>query len=278
MRLPVQKTLKLFVGGKFPRSESGQTMAVPSRSGGVVNVSRASRKDLRDAVGTARAAQDPWAAKTAYNRGQILYRLAEVLEDRAAALHTTADDAVAAIDRAVHHAGWADKITAVLSTLNPVGATYVNYSRIRPLGVVVACPDPADGLLGLVEASCASAVMGNGTILIVAAEAAEIALAYAEALAVSDLPGGVVNVLTGDRHELLKHASRHDDIDGLWMGAGLSDVVVADAEREAARVMRRIVHAPRAEAPATPIELQRLAEVQTVWMSAYEPRGGAPAY
>ena len=277
-RLPIQKTLKMYVGGKFPRSESGLTIPIPSRSGGVVNVSKASRKDLRDAVGAARAAQEPWAAKTAYNRGQILYRLAEMLEDRVDGLHTDRDDAIAAIDRAVHHAGWADKIGAILSTLNPVGLTYVNYSRIRPLGVVVAFPDPADGLLGMVEASCAGALMGNGTIVVVAAEVAECALAFAEALAVSDLPGGVVNVLTGDRAELLGIASRHDDIDGLLLYPGLKESAIVDAEQEAARVMRRITKVRSAKQAATPIELQRLAEVQTVWMSAYEPRGGAPAY
>ena len=120
--------------------------------------------------------------------------------------------------------------------------------------------------------------MGNGTIVVVAAELAECALAFAEALAVSDLPGGVLNVLTGDRDELLGLASRHDDIDGLLLYPHLKEGAVVDAEREAARVMRRIVQAKSAVTPATPIELGKLSEVQTVWMSAYEPRGGAPAY
>lgn len=277
-RLSVQKTLKLYIGGKFPRSESGRTTPVTTGSGGIVNVSRASRKDLRDAVGIARRAQEPWAARTAYNRGQILYRLAEMLEDRLDRLHTTPEDAAAAVDRAVHHAGWADKVTAVLSTLNPVSGTYVNYSRIRPLGVVVAFPSTRDGLLGMVEAACTSAVMGNGTLLVVAPERAETALAFAEALATSDMPGGVVNVLTGDPVELLGHASRHDDVDGLLLSPDMPGHAVEQAEAEAARVMRRIIQAGSAATPAGPIELQRLAEVQTVWMSAYEPRGGAAAY
>lgn len=277
-RLPVQKTLKLYIGGKFPRSESGQVVATKSASGGIVNVSRASRKDLRDAVGTARSAQGPWAARTAYNRGQILYRLAEMLEDRASSMPVPLTDVHAAVDRAVHHAGWADKVSAVLSTLNPVSATYVNYSRIRPLGVVVAFPDPRDGLLGMVEAACASAVMGNGTIVVTPIELGEIAACFAEALATSDLPGGVVNVLTGDVGELLGHASRHDDIDGLYLAHDVGVEALGDAEQQAARVMRRLIRVSGAKAPATPIELQRMAEVQTVWMSAYEPRGGAAAY
>lgn len=277
-RLPVDKTLKMYVGGKFIRSESGRTMPHENDDGRVVNVPRGSRKDLRDAVRTARAAQAGWAAATAYNRGQILYRLAEMLEDRLETLPTTPGDAAAAADRAVHHAGWSDKVTAVLSTLNPVASTYVNYSKIRPLGVVCAAPDAADGLLGMIEALCASAVMGNGTILLVPASLGEMAVALSEALAVSDLPGGVVNVLTGDQDELLKLAAAHDDVDGLYLAGAAGRSVRAALDVEGARVMRRILAVEGATTPAGPIELSKLAEVQTVWMSAYEPRGGAAAY
>ena len=273
-RLSIEKTVKQYVGGKFIRSESGRVMARKGSDGRTVFVPQGSRKDLRDAVRTARKAQGPWAARTAYNRGQILYRLAEMLDGRS--LPTADDDAVAAVDRAVHHAGWADKITALLSTLNPVSGTYVNYSRIRPLGVIVAVPDPADALLGMVEAACTSAVMGNACIMVVDASLGELAAAFSEALHTSDLPGGVVNVLTGDAAELLAVASIHDDVDALLLYGAHPNL--ADLQTEAAHVMRRIVQRLSAAQPASPIELQQLAEVQTVWMSAFEPQGGAAAY
>jgi len=276
-RLTVQKTLKLYVGGKFIRSESGRIMAVKSTDGSTINVARTSRKDLREAVAKARAAQAGWAARTAYNRGQILYRLAEMMDGRS--MPTSATDVCRASDRAVHYAGWADKISAVLSSLNPVASTYVNYSRIRPLGVVIMAPAARDGLLGLIEAACSSAVMGNATLLLVPAELGELAAALSECLATSDLPAGVVNILTGDVGECVHVVSRHDDVDGLCLYEGSIDAErLADAQTEAARVMRRISLVGGAEQAATPVLLQRLAEVQTVWMSSYEPKGGAAVY
>ena len=278
MRLSVAKTLKLYINGKFPRSESGRITPVTARGGGTVNVARASRKDLRDSIGAARKAQAGWAGRTAYNRGQILYRLAEMLDGRATGFPASEDEVAVASDRAVHHAGWADKISAVLSTLNPVSGTFVNYSKVRPLGVVVAAPDPADGLLGMVEALCASALMGNGTILLVESEQAEQAIALAECLHTSDWPAGVINVLTGDVAELIGVACKHDDVDGLMLCGARGDLERAMVDTEAARVLRRVIRVGGAASPLTPIDLQRLAEVQTVWMSAYEPRGGAAAY
>lgn len=275
-RLGIDKCVKQYVGGKFIRSESGRVMSIEGRDGRPVNVPQGSRKDFRDTVRVARKAQPGWAAKTGYNRGQILYRLAEMLDHRTASLPTSEADVAAAVDRAVHHAGWADKVTAVLSSLNPVSGTYVNYSRVRPVGVVVAAPAFEDGLLGLVEAACASALMGNATILLVDARAGELAAAFAECLHTCDLPGGVVNVLTGDPAELLKVADIHDDVDTLLLYGAVPDL--ADHQREGAQVMRRIVLGRPAAQAATPIELQQLAEVQTVWMSAYEPQGGAAAY
>lgn len=267
-RLPVEKTLKMYLGGKFVRSESGQTLPSAGADGRSVNVCRASRKDLRNAVTANRKAQAGWAGRTAYNRGQILYRLAEILDDRKGALPTTAADAEAATDRAIHHAGWSDKVTALLSSLNPVGQAYVNYSLIRPLGVVVACPDPADALLGMVEALCTATVMGNAVTLLVPIDQGPLATALAEALAVSDVPGGVVNVLTAIVPELVPVVSSHDDVDGLVLwGAALDAESAMAAERDAAHMMRRIVTLDGASRAAGPPELARLAEVQTVWMS-----------
>lgn len=279
MRLAVQKTLKMYVGGKFIRSESGRTVPTRAADGTSMNVCYASRKDLRDSIGNNRGAQCAWCDRTAYNRGQILYRLAEILEGRKSTLPTADADADAAIDRAVHHAGWSDKVTAVLSTLNPVSATYVNYSHHRPVGVVLAIPHPADGLLGMVEALCGSALMGNATTLLVPTENAELATHLAEALATSDVPGGVVNVLTGDIPTVLATANLHDDLDALYVTEGVLDAdTLRTAQHEGAHVMRRIVLTSRATRPAAPSELARLSEVQTVWMSAYEPRGGGAAY
>jgi len=278
-RLPVQKTLKMYVGGKFIRSESGRTTPQKSADGSVMNVCFASRKDLRGSIENNRASQPGWAARTAYNRGQILYRLAEILEGRLSTLPTSKKDAEAAVDRAVHHAGWSDKVTALLSTLNPVAATYVNYSLIRPLGVVLAIPAPADGLLGMVEALCHSAVMGNATTLLVDSTQAELATHLTEAMATSDFPGGVVNVLCGDIEGVLQTANIHDDLDGMLVTEGvLSEAALTQARFEGATVMRRIVLRPGAKRAAGPNELAQLSETQTVWMSAWEPSGGAAAY
>lgn len=268
-RLSVQKTLKMYVGGQFVRSESGHTLPIRGARGETMHASKASRKDLRDTVEIARAAQPGWAGRSAYNRGQILYRLAEMLEDRSSALPTSPADVAAAVDRAVHHAGWTDKIGAVLSTLNPVSTAYVNYSMVRAMGIVVVVPSAADGLLGLVEAACAPLVMGNTAILLVPAEQAELAVAFMEALATSDLPGGVVNVLTGDVAGVLDWADKHDDVDALYVFDGaLSAERLTKSQVAAARTLRRVVMAGGAAAPADPIVLQRLAEVKTVWMSS----------
>ncbi len=278
-RLRVQKTLKLYMGGKFERSESGHTLPSTSREGQPMNVARASRKDLRNSIENLRKVQPGWAGRTAYNRGQILYRLAEMIEDRATSLPTSLADAQAAADRAVHHAGWCDKVTAVLSTLNPVAAAYVNYSQVKPLGIVVAAPDAKDGLLGLVEATCAALVMGNAVALLIPAELGELAAAYGELLHTSDVPGGTVDLLTGDVDELLSHAARHDDLDAIYVaGAAMTEARRVDIEREAARVMRRWLYVPGAKHPAAPLEMQRLAEVQTVWMSTGVGGGGGSAY
>lgn len=278
-RLTVQKTLKMYVGGKFIRSESGRTTPAKGSDGTVMNVCFASRKDLRGSIQNNRGAQEGWAARTAYNKGQILYRLGEILEGRASTLPTGKKDIYASIDRAVHHAGWSDKIGAVLSTLNPVAAAYINYSLVRPLGVVLLVPHPDDKLLGMVEALCQSALMGNACTLVVPTENAELATHLAESLATSDFPGGVVNILSGDIEAVLATANIHDDLDGIALAEGvISDEALKTAQLEAAEVMRRIVLTGRAARPAGPTELGRLGEVQTVWMSAYEPRGGAAAY
>jgi acyl-CoA reductase-like NAD-dependent aldehyde dehydrogenase len=278
MRLSVQKTLKMYVGGKFIRSESGRITGHTNGEGIHMNIPRASRKDLRNSIEIARGALAGWSGRTAYNRGQILYRLAEMLESHSHTLPTTEADLSNAIDRAVHHAGWTDKITAILSSLNPVGSAYVNYSMVRPLGVVFAVPDPKDGLLGMIENLCAPLVMGDAVVMMVPNETAELAIALTEAIAVSDMPAGIVNILTGDIDEVLKVAVRHDDIDGLLLARGaMSTEQLIDCEVEGARVMRRLLVTAGAKSPSTPAQLAQLGEMQTVWMSSggNMPSGGA---
>ncbi|PRP99070.1 Aldehyde dehydrogenase, thermostable [Enhygromyxa salina] len=277
-RILVEKTIKLYVGGKFIRSESGRVDRItptrpPTDNAGAdprdIYVCRASRKDFRDAMELARKAQAGWAGRSGYNRGQILYRLAEMLEDRAEAFPVAREQVHAAVDRVVHHAGWSDKISSLLSSLNPVATAHVNYSMLRPVGVVVALPDPADGLLGMVEALSAATVMGNTVHLFVPLESGELAAALSEALATCDMPGGVVNVLTTDVTGLLEWANHHDDLDAIYLAAAaIDDDALKATQLEAARVMRRLILVDGAAQPASALTLQRLAEVKTVWMSS----------
>ncbi len=278
-RLRIQKTIKQYIGGKFVRSESGRTLPATSSRGEAMHVCQGSRKDLRNTVRIARSAAGAWGARSGFNRGQILYRLAEMLDDRISAFPTSEEDMIAAIDRTVYHAGWCDKVSALLSTLNPVQQAYVNYSMVRPLGIVFCVPDPKDGLLGMVEAVCSALVMGDSVILALPVDRAELGLALAEALHTSDVPGGVVNILTGDVSALVGVANIMEDLDAIVCAAGLltqEDAVAV--EIQAASVLRRIWWRGRATHPATPHELQKLAEIKTVWMSSGADITGGASY
>lgn len=227
-RLSVRKTYKLYLGGAFPRSESGRTTRVSDPGGGfVAHISRASRKDFRDAVRAARKAQSGWAARTAFNRAQILYRAAEMLEGRRASFESllvehagyakkdAAAEVSASIDRFVWYAGWADKFAQVFGSVNPVAAPYFNFTTPDAMGVItVLCP-PSSPLLGVVSTVAPVLVGGNAVVAIVDGVAPHVAIELAEVLATSDLPGGVVNVLTGDRAELLPHVGSHMDVDAV---------------------------------------------------------------
>ncbi|NUW45988.1 aldehyde dehydrogenase family protein [Nonomuraea rhodomycinica] len=248
-RLAVRKTYKLFIGGAFPRSESGRSYAVTSPDGDfLANAARASRKDARDAVVAARKAFPGWSGATAYNRGQILYRVAEMLEGRRAQLagelglgRAEALASVdAAVDRLVWYAGWSDKIAAVRGTANPVAGPYFNLSSPEPTGVV-AVVAPADPLLGLVSVVAPVIVTGN-TCVVVASEPSPLAaITFAEVLATSDLPGGVVNVLTGHQAELAPWLAAHMDVNGLDL-TGVTDADLAlRCEQEAAGNLKRVL-------------------------------------
>ncbi|MGW0058623.1 aldehyde dehydrogenase family protein [Streptosporangium sandarakinum] len=275
-RLAVRKTYKLYIGGAFPRSESGRSYAVTSSKGEfLANASRASRKDARDAVAAARKAFGGWSGATPYNRGQILYRIAEMLEGRRAQFAAELADAGtkrpgdvvdAAVDRLVWYAGWSDKIAAVAGAANPVAGPYLNISSPEPTGVVaVVAPD--DPLLGLVSVVAPVIVTGN-TCVVVASERAPLpAVTLAEVLATSDLPGGVVNILTGSVKEIAPWLAGHMDVNALDL-TGVSDPGLAvTCEEAAAENLKRVLRPAPADWTVDPgtRRLTAFLETKTVW-------------
>ena len=261
-RLAVRKTYKLYIGGSFPRSESGRTFLVDGD-----NVALASRKDARDAVVAARKAQPKWAGATAYNRGQILYRIAEMIEARRAefeALGVPAAELDAAIDRWVWYAGWADKIAQVVGGANPVAGPFFNLSAPAPTGVVgVVAPA---SFLGLVSVIAPAIVTGNTVVVVAAGPQAAVTLA--EVLATSDVPGGVVNILTGRAAEVAPWLASHDDVNALDL-TGVDDPELAtELERAAASTLKRVLR-PRGSADFTAdpglAPMTTFLETKTVW-------------
>lgn len=249
-RLSVRKTYKLFIGGAFPRSESGRTFEVDGH-----NVALASRKDARDAVRAARAAFGPWAAATAYNRGQILYRAAEMLETRA--------DEPGSVDRLVWYAGWSDKLAQVTGGANPVAGPYFNLSAPEPTGVVAIVAPPS--LLGIVSVIAPVIVSGNTCVVVTGSPVT--AIEFAEVLATSDLPGGVVNILTGYAGEIAPWLASHADVNGLDL-TGVTDPDLAKSlEESAAETLKRVLR------PSTPDwtvdpglgRMKAFLETKTVW-------------
>ncbi len=232
-RLDVKKTYKLFIGGKFPRSESGRYLPAQSANGEHLdNYSHASRKDFRDAVVAARAAVDGWGQATAYNRGQILYRAAEVMQNRANELVAEISRSIGgsataakrevttAIDRLVHYAGWTDKYQPIFGSVNPVASAHFNFTMPEPMGVVVVLAPDQPSLVALVALTASVILSGNTAIVIASGLSPLPAVTFSEILATSDLPGGVVNLLTGKRAELLPHIAGHMDVNAIVDGTG----------------------------------------------------------
>ena len=257
-RIAVRKTYKLFIGGGFPRSESGRTLELEG-----YNVARASRKDAREAVVAARKAFGGWSGATAYNRGQVLYRLAETMETRTNAFAAACSgrrEVARAIDRVVWYAGWADKLAQVLGSANPVAGPYFNFTVPEPTGVVaiVAPAEPAlDGLI----ARLAPAMVGGNAVVVVASEAHPLAaIELAEAVATSDVPNGVVNVLTGIRDELAPVVAAHMDVNAI-------DVTGADGDAAALEVLaaENVKRVVRAREDRSPWEIAAFMELKTVW-------------
>ena len=280
-RLDVRKTYKLYIGGKFPRSESGRSYAVTDAGGKhLANAALASRKDVRDAVVAARKAFGGWSGATAYNRGQVLYRIAEILEGRrdqfaaevagaeGLSARKSAAAVDAAIDRWVWYAGWTDKLDQAFGGANPVAGPYFNFSVLEPTGVVGAVAPQASSLLGLVSVVAPILVAGN-TVVVVASEDRPLpAITLAEALATSDVPGGVVNILTGRVAELAPHLAAHMDVNAVDL-TGCSGEDAAALEEAAADNVKRVVRTPASEpdwrAAPDPGRILAFTETKTVW-------------
>jgi acyl-CoA reductase-like NAD-dependent aldehyde dehydrogenase len=258
-RLPVLKTYKLYIGGEFPRSESGRTYEAQG-----ANVARGSRKDVRDAVRAARSAFPKWAGLTAYNRGQVVYRIAEMLEARRAEfakLSTGAAEVERSIDRLVWYAGWADKLAQVLGSSNPVAGPYFNFTVPEPTGVVGIVAPEEPPLAGLVS-RLAPAIVGGNTTVVLASEASPLAaVELAEVLATSDVPGGVVNLVTGYRDELASILAGHMDVNAIDLAG--ADGQAEELERLAADNVKRVVHG--SADGQSPWEIASFLDLKTVW-------------
>lgn len=278
-RLAVPKTYKLFIGGAFPRSESGRTYEVVAAGGGfLANAAKASRKDARDAVVAARKAVAGWSGATAYNRGQVLYRVAELLEGRRgqfveevqASEGLSGEDAAAQVDEAIDawvwYAGWADKYAQVTGNANPVAGPYFNISVPEPTGVVAAiAPQGGPSLLGLVAAVAPAIVTGNAVVVVADERHPLSAISLSEVLATSDVPGGVVNVLTGSPAEIAPWLASHSDVNALDLtGAEALDWV--DLQIAAAETLKRVLPPTGGELEVRSLDrISAFVETKTVW-------------
>lgn len=280
-QLEVRKTYKLYVGGEFIRTESGRYDPVPDVSGEfLANVSRGSRKDLREAVRKARAAQPGWASKSAYLKGQILYRMAEMLDGRADSFEkllrdTRGQTAAAAraevrasIDRLVHYAGWSDKYGALLGTVNPVASSYFDFSVPEPTGVVgIVAPETPD-FLGLISHLAPVIVSGNAAVALVSEKYPLVSLEFAEILATSDLPAGVANLISGRKDELVPHLARHMDVNAIADAGGnraLSKAIAEDAAVNVKRVKKYSIADYSSEDAQGLDFIESFTEIKTTW-------------
>ena len=278
--LAVAKTYKLFIGGAFPRSESGRTYrALDARGGLLANAALASRKDARDAVVAARKGSGAWSKATPYNRGQVIYRMAEMLEGRSAQFvelimvstgvreQVAQAEVEAAVDRLVHYAGWTDKLTAVLGNANPVSGPYFSYSAPEPTGVVAILASAGSPLLGLVSVIAPVITSGNACVVVAAEPDPCVAISFAEVLATSDLPGGVVNILTGKAAELAPHLAAHADVNALDLTGADTELRTA-LEQAAAETVKRVyvpAGTPDFFAPPGLARLRAFVEIKTIW-------------
>ena len=279
-RVPVAKTYKIYIDGKFPRTESGRYFALENSNGdSIANICRASRKDLRNSVVAARTAFAGWSAASAYLRGQILYRIAEMLEGRNEQFVTelmlqgeskrpAQKEVDASIDRLIYYAGWSDKYQQIFSSVNPVSSSHFNFSVLEPTGVVsILAPDDS-GLLGLVS-NIAPVVVGGNTCVVLASEQMPLcAVSFAEVLHASDVPGGVVNILTGFREELTEQFASHMDINAVVYCDGDAEEA-RDIQDQAADNIKRVIDRVDtdwdADAAQNPYLIKQTQEIKTTW-------------
>lgn len=279
-RLPVDKTYKIYIGGKFPRTESGRFFALEDQKGRVIaNICRGSRKDFRNAIVAARSASPGWSAATAYLRGQILYRIAEMLEGRhdqfvaelvlqGVARRKAKHEVNATVDRLIYYAGWSDKYQQIFSSVNPVSSSHFNFSVLEPTGVVsVLAPDDSS-LLGLVS-NIAPAIVGGNTCVVLASESRPLcAVSFAEVLHASDVPAGVVNILTGFREELTTQFASHMDVNAVVFCDGDADIaklIQIEAANNMKRVISRVDTRWSEDSAQSPYLIRDTQETKTTW-------------
>lgn len=276
--LSIPKTYKLYVGGAFPRSESGRTYRVTDAGGSfMANAAQGSRKDLRDAVTAARKGHQAWAKATPYNRGQVIYRIAEMLDgrtpefvdllrtSRGVSAREASAEVQASVDRLVHFAGWTDKIAAVFGGTNPVSAPYFSYSTTEPTGVVGVVAPADSALFGLIATVAPILAGGNSVVVLTSHDDPCTAITFGEVLATSDVPGGVVNLLTGDPAEMGPHLAAHLDVNGLDLTGADQDLRVTMEQLAAESLKRLYVGADTVgDSPGTE-RLRAFLEVKSVW-------------
>ena len=275
--MTIKKTYKLFIGGKFPRSESGRVIDVRGKDGALLaNMSQASRKDFREAVVAARKASAGWAKATAYLRGQIIYRIAEILDGRGEQFVSelvshglredkAREDLARAIDLLVYYAGWSDKYQSVFSSVNPVASSHFNFSAPQPNGVVGIIA-PGRGSLSELVSTLAPVIVGGNCAVVLSPQDATTAISFSEVLATSDVPAGVVNILTGERDELGPEFAKHMDVNALMLCSSNSDEKRA-LELEASENLKRVSVHPNRSLKEDPYLINDFQEVKTTWHS-----------
>ncbi len=290
-RLNVQKTYKIYIGGQFPRGESGHYYLVTLKDGTVTNICLCSRKDLRDGVVAARNAFSGWSERTAFNRSQILYRIAEMLEGRkaqfveelkngGASSSAAINEVESAIDRCVYYAGWCDKFTQVFSSVNPVASSHFNFSVHEPTGVVTIIAPESPALLGLVSVILPVIAGGNTCVVLASENQPHVAVTFAEVLNSSDLPGGVVNILTGKADELVAHFASHKDVNATIYARGNATHFKKMQEEASANVKRAFDWSQRdwAKEGEDPYLILDTQELKTTWHPIENISGGKAGY
>ena len=279
-RLDIQKTYKLYIGGKFPRTESGRYFPIKDKKANVIaNMCLASRKDFRNAVVSARKSQASWAGTSALNKGQILYRIAEMLEGRkeqfikeiesqGSSKKKAAEEVEASIDRLVYYAGWSDKYQQIFSSVNPVSSAHFNFSALEPMGVVSVIAPEKYGLLGLVSVVAPALIGGNTLVVLASGSLPLCSISFAEVLHSSDVPAGVVNILTGNKEELIPHMASHMDVNAIIF-CGKSETEIKQISELASNNIKRTVFYKKSDwfndNNQSPYFIEKTQEIKTTW-------------